>query len=73
MDNLTERLKEKKLKEEAEDPNKKEKIMKMHAEGDEINFSRCESCDQRFPSTELIEINELYYCSDCVKKIKTEQ
>ncbi|NVM52961.1 MAG: hypothetical protein HWN66_04600 [Candidatus Helarchaeota archaeon] len=74
MDELTKKLKEKKQKkDEAEiDPVKKARIMGMHAEGDEINYIRCESCGQRFPTQELQEHNGLYYCSNCIKTINLE-
>ena len=73
MDRLTERLKEKKPEEESRDPGKKDKIMGMHAEGDEINFIRCESCGERFPPNELTEVDGIHYCSICAKKINVEQ
>lgn len=73
MDRFTDRLKEKKPEEETKDPGKKDQIMGMHAEGDEINRSRCESCDNRFPSAELIEKGGLYYCSACASKLDLEE
>jgi len=72
LENLTKRLKEKKVEEEAEDPEKKARIMGMHAEGDEINYIRCEECGKRFPANELQEYNGLYYCKDCIKKVQSE-
>ena len=71
MDRLTERLKEKKPKEEEMegDPNKKAGIMAMHAEGDEINYIRCESCSERLPPSSLKEKNGLYYCETCFGKL----
>ena len=71
MDKLTERLKEKKPEDHEEDTNKKEKIMGMHAEGDEIGQIRCESCGQHFPGSELQEKNGSYYCSNCLSKIQS--
>lgn len=76
MDRLTERLKEKKPEEEEEekkDPGKKEKIMGMHAEGDEINLTRCESCGNRFPANELQEKGGRYYCPACASKLDLEE
>ena len=73
MDRLTERLKEKKPKDEQDvDPTKKEKIMGMHAEGDEINLMRCDSCSGRFPAHELTERDGNYYCSACIAKLDSE-
>ena len=74
MDRLTERLKEKKPEEEeSQDPGKKKKIMGMHAEGDEINLTRCESCGNRFPTNELQDKGGLYYCSACTSKLDLEE
>ena len=72
MDDLSDRLKGKKPKKEEEDPGKKERIMGMHAEGDEINYIRCEGCDERFPGSELEERNGLYYCKNCIAKLSEE-
>ena len=73
MDRLTERLKEKKPEEEGHDPGKKDKIMGMHAEGDEINLLRCEGCGNRFPAAELQEKGGLYYCSACASTVNLEE
>ena len=75
MDELSKALKEKKPKKDDSkgDPEKKARIMGMHADGDEINYIRCESCNQRFPASELQEFNGLYYCSDCIGKVKSEE
>ena len=71
MDNLSDRLKAKKPKAEEEDPNKKDRIMKMHAEGEEINFARCDDCGMRIPAKDLQEHEGSYYCADCIAKIKS--
>lgn len=73
MDRLTERLKEKKPEEETKDPGKKGKIMGMHAEGDEITLTQCESCGNRFPASELQEKGGLYYCPACASKLDLEE
>jgi formylmethanofuran dehydrogenase subunit E len=72
MDEFTKTLKQKKPAEDEStgDPRKKEKIMKMHAEGDEINYTRCELCGERFSSKDLQEYNDLYYCANCIEKAK---
>ncbi len=72
MDRLTERLKEKKPEEKTEEPGKKDKIMGMHAEGDDINLIQCESCSNRFPGNELQEKDGLFYCVTCASKIDLE-
>ncbi len=74
MDEFSKTLKEKKKKieEPVIDPLKKERIMGMHAEGDEINYIRCETCSKRLPARELQEHNGLYYCSNCIKLINLE-
>ena len=72
MDRLTDTLKKKKPKpdEQEDDPNKKAMIMGMHAEGDEINYVRCESCGERLPPSSLEEFEGSYYCSTCIQKVK---
>lgn len=74
MDEFSKTLKgAKKGKSEDEgDPTKKQQIMGMHAEGDEINFIRCEECSERFPADQLEEFNGLYYCSNCLQKVQSE-
>ncbi|MHA1275654.1 MAG: LIM domain-containing protein [Candidatus Helarchaeota archaeon] len=72
MDNLSERLKEKKPKKDKASPEKKERIMGMHAEGDEINYIRCEGCGKHFPGDQLVEHNGLYYCKACFAKLEQE-
>ncbi|NVM30872.1 MAG: hypothetical protein HWN65_18675 [Candidatus Helarchaeota archaeon] len=75
MDEFSKTLKDRKQKKEEKkvDPAKKAKIMGMHAEGDEINYIRCEECGARFPAQELQELDGLYYCSNCIKQIKLEE
>ena len=72
LDRLTERLKDKKPEKETPEPGKKDKIMGMHAEGDDITMARCESCGERFPGSELKEKDGLYYCSSCFSKLSAE-
>ncbi|MHA1267183.1 MAG: hypothetical protein ACTSRS_18235 [Candidatus Helarchaeota archaeon] len=73
MDNLSERLKKKKPEKEVTDPTKKDKIMGMHAEGDEILSSRCELCGKRLPSKDLQEYEGAYYCAKCILKVKSAE
>ena len=71
MDDLAKKLKAKKPREEEPDPRKKEKIMDLHATGEEINYIRCDYCSERFPADALQEYNEVYYCQDCFTKIQS--
>ena len=71
MDDLAKKLKAKKPHEEEPDPRKKEKIMDLHATGEEINYIRCDYCSERFPADALQEYNEVYYCQDCFTKIQS--
>jgi len=70
LDELAKKLKAKKPRDEEPDPKKKEKIMDMHATGEEIGYIRCDYCSERFPASALLEYNKIYYCQDCYNKIQ---
>lgn len=71
MDELARKLKAKKPLDEEPAPEKKEKILDMHATGEEIGYIRCDYCCERFPADFLLEYNEVYYCQDCYDKIQS--
>ncbi|MDD1779368.1 MAG: hypothetical protein LUQ65_14470 [Candidatus Helarchaeota archaeon] len=73
MDDLAQKLKAKKPREEEPDPKKKSKIMEMHATGEDINYVRCGYCSERFPPSNIREFNDVYYCIQCFDKIKSGQ
>ena len=75
MDELTKRMKDKKSQEgdSSPDAGKKARIMGMHADGDDITSIRCEYCSERFSAGELKEHNGLYYCSNCLQKLQSEE
>lgn len=73
MDDLAQKLKAKKPREEEPDPKKKSKIMDMHATGEDINYVRCGYCSERFPPSNMREYNDVYYCMQCFDKIKSGQ
>jgi NAD-dependent SIR2 family protein deacetylase len=73
LDDLAQKLKAKKPREEEPDPKKKSKIMDMHATGEDINYVRCDYCSERFPPSDMREYNEVYYCTQCFDKIRSGQ